>query len=290
MAERLEDRIIDVLRGGPKSPDEVYSALGDVWMLATVFDCMLDMAKQGKIVVGEPLADKRRPYSLHPKPEPLSVWEHHSGRLYRVLYVVNDAIPAKPKYPAMVVYEGAENGKRWAGLLSDWHRRMTLRPDLAEESDTEIRLEQESPTEAQELRVALANLTDAFLSRHGCFPLDCTNKKERDWHDAMTDAYRLVGRPGSSHRVAEMARNESAVETQPEPTTEIQSDIAAAPPAPQLFLAENAQGDWIVAERYHPYGHGFKDNYVINRRTGRWWDLRRWRPLDPASPANGRDV
>ncbi|MFC5509306.1 hypothetical protein [Bosea massiliensis] len=64
-----------------------------------------------------------------------------------------------------------------------------------------------SVPELSELRRALAALTDAFLDRHGCFPLDKTNDKERRWCAAMSEAYRLIGQPGSSHRAAEMARS-----------------------------------------------------------------------------------
>ncbi len=54
-----------------------------------------------------------------------SVWRHHSGRLYTVLFLANnEGDSIKDKYPVTVVYQG-ENGRRWAGPLSDWHRRMT---------------------------------------------------------------------------------------------------------------------------------------------------------------------
>lgn len=46
-----------------------------------------------------------------------------------------------------------------------------------------------------ELWLALAELTDCFLERHRCFPLD--NPR---WKAAMTEAYRLVGRPGTTAR------------------------------------------------------------------------------------------
>lgn len=59
------------------------------------------------------------------RPEPGSLWEHHSGRFYKVLFMANDVAPHKPDYPPTVVYEGVENGKRWAGRLDDWYRRMT---------------------------------------------------------------------------------------------------------------------------------------------------------------------
>ena len=61
------------------------------------------------------------------KPEEGSMWLHHSGRPYRVLFIANDTDNPKPDYPPMVVYEGA-NKRRWAGRLDDWHRRMMKLP------------------------------------------------------------------------------------------------------------------------------------------------------------------
>jgi hypothetical protein len=51
-----------------------------------------------------------------------SVWKHHSGRLYTVLFLANGY--DRVEYPRTVVYVGT-NGKMWAGKLADWHRRMT---------------------------------------------------------------------------------------------------------------------------------------------------------------------
>ena len=55
------------------------------------------------------------------------VWRHHSGRLYTVLFMTNTEGDGtqRGKYPPTVVYQG-DNGRRWSGPLSDWHRRMTL--------------------------------------------------------------------------------------------------------------------------------------------------------------------
>ncbi len=62
------------------------------------------------------------------KPKRGSIWRHHSGREYRVLFIANDVPDPKPEYPVTVVYEGCANGMLWAGRLDDWHRRMTLIP------------------------------------------------------------------------------------------------------------------------------------------------------------------
>lgn len=58
------------------------------------------------------------------RPTPGSIWRHHSGRIYTVLYIANDVPDPKPQYLPAVVYLG-ENGRIWSGPLSDWHRRMT---------------------------------------------------------------------------------------------------------------------------------------------------------------------
>jgi hypothetical protein len=51
--------------------------------------------------------------------------------------------------------------------------------------------------EVQRLKLALAALTDAFLERHGCFPLD-----NAGWKAAMADAYGLIGQPNTIGRSA----------------------------------------------------------------------------------------
>lgn len=60
------------------------------------------------------------------EPKEGQVWRHHSGRIYQVLFLTNnEGDGQRDKYPVTVVYRG-ENGYRWSGPLSDWHRRMTL--------------------------------------------------------------------------------------------------------------------------------------------------------------------
>ncbi len=59
------------------------------------------------------------------KPAKGSLWRHHSGRVYRVLFLTNDTDDQRSGYPATVVYEGVANGKLWSGPLDDWRRRMT---------------------------------------------------------------------------------------------------------------------------------------------------------------------
>ena len=61
-------------------------------------------------------------------PTPGLVWEHHSGRLYKVLFLTNTAGDGI-KYPHTVVYEGYHNtpavAQAVSSPLSDWHRLMT---------------------------------------------------------------------------------------------------------------------------------------------------------------------
>lgn len=54
--------------------------------------------------------------------------------------------------------------------------------------------------EIRELKLALADLTDAFLSRHGSFPLDKVTAKQKHWNRAMKRAYELVGQPNTLNR------------------------------------------------------------------------------------------
>lgn len=58
------------------------------------------------------------------------------------------------------------------------------------------------------LRLALARLTDSFLEKHGCFPLD--NAK---WKAAMTEAYALVGQPNTPQREAALTELSSTPAT-----------------------------------------------------------------------------
>lgn len=58
----------------------------------------------------------------------------------------------------------------------------------------------------QDLVLALADLTDAFLSRHGCFPLDEVTPEQRQWKSAMARAYELVGQPDTIERRTALAK------------------------------------------------------------------------------------
>jgi hypothetical protein len=56
------------------------------------------------------------------------------------------------------------------------------------------------PLRSQNPIAVLLMLTDAFLSRHGSFPLDMATPQQREWNQAMTAAYSFVGPPGSLMR------------------------------------------------------------------------------------------
>lgn len=49
---------------------------------------------------------------------------------------------------------------------------------------------------AEQYARALAELTDCFLEKHGCFPLD--NPR---WKEAMSTAYTLIGQPKTQARM-----------------------------------------------------------------------------------------
>lgn len=55
------------------------------------------------------------------------------------------------------------------------------------------------------LAEALADLTGAFLSRHGRFPLDQVTEEQKRWRRSMERAYELIGQPGTPDRDAKMA-------------------------------------------------------------------------------------
>lgn len=103
--------------------DTVGEWIADGDVEALVLDVLPPLDKVTLTVVeatGKPLAEPL------PAPEPGAIWQHYSGRMYRVLFLTNmhsDGIKYRPE----VVYEGVDNFRRWSGRLDDWHRRMTLK-------------------------------------------------------------------------------------------------------------------------------------------------------------------
>ena len=57
-----------------------------------------------------------------PEPEPFSRWQHTSGLIYEVLFLMNRH--DNPRYPRTVIYRGP-NGQTWSRRADDWHRSMT---------------------------------------------------------------------------------------------------------------------------------------------------------------------
>jgi hypothetical protein len=53
-----------------------------------------------------------------------SRWRHHSGRVYVVLMVTNEASDRQDKFPTTAVYQG-NNGKRWSRPVSEFLEKMT---------------------------------------------------------------------------------------------------------------------------------------------------------------------
>lgn len=93
-----------------------------------------------------------------------SIWQHTNGNQYVVYDITNTQsaslprpeYPAKvnycgkpmgpplPKYPVMISYCG-KNGNTWSRKLSDWHRSMTLIPNV---TARRIALQQPGPVTA----------------------------------------------------------------------------------------------------------------------------------------------
>jgi hypothetical protein len=57
------------------------------------------------------------------RPTPLSLWKHHSGTIYQVLYITN--LPDDEKYPTTVVYQNLVNRTLWSRRADDWLRSFT---------------------------------------------------------------------------------------------------------------------------------------------------------------------
>ena len=65
-----------------------------------------------------------------PVPKPGSRWEHHNGKIYRVLCLTN-VNSDRAEFPPTVVYED-NNRRRWTRPLSEWHR--SFKPALVEQA------------------------------------------------------------------------------------------------------------------------------------------------------------
>jgi hypothetical protein len=59
--------------------------------------------------------------------------------------------------------------------------------------------------ELDDAKSALADMVDAFLARHGCFPLDRCTPEQCLYNEAMLKAYELVGSPYSELRATIIA-------------------------------------------------------------------------------------
>lgn len=66
------------------------------------------------------LARRARPTAMLPKEG--SIWRHHNGNLYRVLFLTNMDEPQRPGHPPEVAYENVATGKKHSRYLDDWHR------------------------------------------------------------------------------------------------------------------------------------------------------------------------
>lgn len=52
------------------------------------------------------------------------IWEHHSGKRYRVLLITNETA-TKDNYPVEVVYRCLEHGHIYSRPLDEWHMSFT---------------------------------------------------------------------------------------------------------------------------------------------------------------------
>lgn len=55
-------------------------------------------------------------------PESGSKWEHHSGRVYRVIGVANASTQRPDEYPVTIIYENVDNSAVWCRPASEWAR------------------------------------------------------------------------------------------------------------------------------------------------------------------------
>ena len=58
-----------------------------------------------------------------------SIWEHHSGRTYRITGFSNLQSTDLERFPKTVIYENCADGEAWSRSISDWHESMTLIED-----------------------------------------------------------------------------------------------------------------------------------------------------------------
>jgi hypothetical protein len=107
--------------------------------------------------------------------------------------------------------------------------------------------ELEAVSEAR-LAKALADLTDCFLEKHGCFPLD--NPR---WKAAMSEAYALIGQPGTPQRTELIALRRS---------TALRAETSEAKPVAWLHTLHMELGQKSVTadlEEEHPFGESGED-------------------------------
>ena len=54
-----------------------------------------------------------------------SIWIHHNGNRYRVIFIANQE-STQEKYPLTIVYENIKNGTVWTRPVNDWHRSFKM--------------------------------------------------------------------------------------------------------------------------------------------------------------------
>lgn len=147
------------------------------------------------------------------------------------------------------------------------------------------------------MREALADLTDAFLSRHGCFPIDQTNDKERHWHRAMTRAYELVGQPNTPERQAALTAPGATTKSdggEERPASNPLSEVTHRPSDPKtspelLALLERAKSHVMTPEDVYEQRRSFVRGMCPSNRDYTEWCADVDRIIPPlAGPSDTR--
>lgn len=145
-----------------------------------------------------------------------------------------------------------------------------------------------------ELAEALANLTDAFLLRHGCFPLDRTTPAEKVINDAMSEAYRLIGQPATPERDRKLSLARAGLEAGKADESMAARDVLA-----ERKRQVEAEGWTPEHDDKHAKGEMAKAaaSYAVDNVSlyppGQWnserrsiadwlwpWDMRWWKPTN----------
>ena len=139
--------------------------------------------------------------SSHPRspaPKALEWIKHVRSSVEAIEYCAKNGLADRTP-GAKTCYELAQYALSWVGQIE----AEVSRSGLVQSTPTPV----SPPVRVVDgLAEALADLTDAFISRHGgSFPLDKVTDDQKHWNRAMSRAYELVGQPGTPDRDAKLA-------------------------------------------------------------------------------------